>query len=52
LTERKGRIGETRDVLEDVGSKMKCGGKGARNIYHGLLLPINQQAFFVQAFKV
>jgi hypothetical protein len=29
LIERKGRRGEARDVLEDIGSKMKCDGKGA-----------------------
>ena len=29
LIERKGRIGEARDVLEDIGSKMKYDGKGA-----------------------
>jgi curved DNA-binding protein CbpA len=40
--ERKGRIGEARDVLEDIGSNMKYDRKGARNEYLGLLLLINQ----------
>jgi hypothetical protein len=28
LIERKGQTGEARDVLEDIGSEMKCDGIG------------------------